>query len=34
MEFHEGMVGKQSSSEYDVVAIILTLSVSFVACLR
>jgi hypothetical protein len=34
MEFHEGIVVKQSSSEYDVVAVILTLSASFVAHLR
>jgi hypothetical protein len=31
MEFHEGAVGKQSSMKYDVVPVILTLIVSFVA---
>jgi hypothetical protein len=29
MEFHEGAVGKKSSMKYDVVAVILTLNMSF-----
>jgi hypothetical protein len=34
MEIHEGIVGKESSLEYDVVAVILTLSISFAAHLK